>query len=511
MKTILRLGQRILIILVLLILGVIPAAAQDLNPQNPPAANSKLLFLPAVASNPQPAAAVGVAGKGSSPVDNLERFQQVLDKANFAWEKGSFAYIDLVKETCLGNAPNTLANNPWPNAYVVLQLPERPGQPEFPFPFPFQLGEDEAVIMIGQTPPLSMFYNYQTFVGFLPGSKQFMMVPYGDSINIGTIRVNGPDLYNRPFVIIITGSRAMEQHMRSALLAAGYPASIINVEALSPIIGPLGYGEKGSVLMMGHRVAGVETEQVLRKYITETVSKFGIFRVTPKFALAADPEPAPLLRVRGTGRTEMELYPALKRLHAAILKEYAGIEAQELDSHIWTFDSPPIVAEKPYVGLQRQVAVLGATRDTNYIGTYPNFVLNDTNDFVIAYGVNHQKTGKVTYSSVSVYADKYRWMGVATMLSRSFGDSARHYLPGDPDADMLYAIKVARDCKGEDHCLEVKYTFEDIDGKQFTCTPPLDLDTAEMFFLFRSYMEPGTKVSPDDNELLYDRAIFFGN
>ena len=72
---------------------------------------------------------------------------------------------------------------------------------------------------------------------------------------------------------------------------------------------------------------------------------------------------------------------------------------------------------------------MGATRDTNYIGTYPNFVLNDTDDFVIAYGVNHQKTGKVTYSSVSVYADKLRWMGVATMLSRSFGDSASHYLP----------------------------------------------------------------------------------
>jgi hypothetical protein len=74
---------------------------------------------------------------------------------------------------------------------------------------------------------------------------------------------------------------------------------------------------------------------------------------------------------------------------------------------------------------------------------------------------------------------------------------------------MFYAIKVARDCKGEDHCLEMKSTFEDIDGHECLCTPSLDLDKAEMFFLFRSYMEPGTKVSPDDSELLYDRAIFF--
>ena len=38
----------------------------------------------------------------------------------------------------------------------------------------------------------------------------------------------------------------------------------------------------------------------------------------------------------------------------------------------------------------------------------------------------------------------------------------------------------------------------------------LDFNEKEMFFIFRSYMEPATLVSPDDNELLYDRAIYFG-
>jgi hypothetical protein len=63
--------------------------------------------------------------------------------------------------------------------------------------------------------------------------------------------------------------------------------------------------------------------------------------------------------------------------------------------------------------------------------------------------------------------------------------------------------------------------FTDINGDPYACvldnpdTPeidptPLDLNTAEMFFLWRSYMEPATNVSPDDNELLYDRAIYFG-
>jgi hypothetical protein len=32
-----------------------------------------------------------------------------------------------------------------------------------------------------------------------------------------------------------------------------------------------------------------------------------------------DPEPVPILRVRGTGHTEMELYRSLKKLRQAIL------------------------------------------------------------------------------------------------------------------------------------------------------------------------------------------------
>jgi len=80
--------------------------------------------------------------------------------------------------------------------------------------------------------------------------------------------------------------------------------------------------------------------------------------------------------------------------------------------------------------------------------------------------------------------------------------------PDDPDADMLYALKMARDCQGEAYCMEVDMDLEDIEGVPYDC-PDLE-DGDEMFFIFRSYMEPATKVAPDDNELLYDQAIYFG-
>ena len=252
----------------------------------------------------------------------------------------------------------------------------------------------------------------------------------------------------------------------------------------------------------------------MEEYLQEIGNLYKVFRVTPKKPLQPDPEPVPTLRVRGTGRTEMDLYPALKRLRQAIQDRYVGMQQTEMDTHVFTattWDGRPLIAEKPYVGLQRGIQLLGATRDTNYLGTYPNFMLREGNgEFVIAYGVNHQKSGKTTYSSVSLYADPVRWVGVGTMLSNKFEGSAEQYLSGDPEAEMLYAIKVTRNCNNEAYCLEIKQPdFKDINGEPYICYPPLILDEQEMFFIFRSYMEPSTKVSPDDNELLYDRAIYF--
>jgi hypothetical protein len=32
----------------------------------------------------------------------------------------------------------------------------------------------------------------------------------------------------------------------------------------------------------------------------------------------------------------------------------------------------------------------------------------------------------------------------------------------------------------------------------------------DMNITWRTYVEPGTGVGPDDNEIMYDRAIYFG-
>jgi hypothetical protein len=473
---------------------------------------------------------------------DLERFKKVIDRAGFNLQQGGMEYVDLVKLTCLGQSPDTLANNPWPNAYLAVTMPPHPGVTS-PLSWAWQLGEDEAIVLIGQTPPSVAYFSYQTFMLYQPpydltaAMQKRYGIAVGDTVNIGTINSLGAQKTSQPVVYIVTGNRETERLVRLALQKAGYPASIINVETISPAIFKLGVGLEGSWFYLANRSAVPADQEALNSYIQQP--PYSVYRLSPRTPLAADPQPAPVLRPHGTGRTEMDLYPALKQLRQAILDKleqegYGTERRQELDTKIWslvTRDGREMILEDPYVAQQRGYQIIGATRDTNYLATYPNFMLREGEDeFVIVYGVNHQKTGKVTYSSVSIYADKDRWFGVknGTWLSPNFGDSAREYLPENPPAelakyiDMFYVLKVRRDCHGEAYCLQVNQPdFLDINGDAYSCelddldTPdydpaPLDFNNEEMFFLFRSYMEPETLVAPADNELLYDRAIYFG-
>ncbi len=503
-----------------------------------------MLVLAGGANASTPKTAEKSAGTSWSALDKVDGFIKTLGKAGFGVQEGDFAFWDLVKDTCEGNIRDALANNPWPNAYISMYFDPHEGVATPPVDVFWQLREDEAIVLVGQTPPAAAYFSYQSFVAVPPGAPGRIGAPVGDTINIGTVHTIGPDRVNRPIVIIITGHRETERRVRAAARAAGYPDAIINVETISPVIAPLGIsldGAEASWLGFVHRVAVPEDRTALEEYIKNPPYK--LFRVTPVDpatgevgtgpVFAPDPEPVPILRVRGTGHTEMELYPALQRLRQAILASNTVMPGQyykELDTHIWTTvtreDNREVNVEKPYAGLQRGIQLLGGGRDTNYLATYPNFMLREgVDEFVIAYGVNHQATGKVTYSSVSIYADKDRWIGPkdGTMLSPAFAGSAERYLPGDPDAQYLYAIKVARHCDEADkpYCMEVKQPdFKDKNGVAYQCVlgdfltgenpHTWNLDEQEMFFLFRSYMEPATNVSPDDNELLYDQAIYFG-
>ncbi len=204
----------------------------------------------------------------------------------------------------------------------------------------------------------------------------------------------------------------------------------------------------------------------------------------------------------------------LEQLREAILHKYSGLNATELPTSI----AFPVGID----AIQRGIDALIPDNDACYLWTvnqavfsptpsFPNLSLyypfvrnppvtlgNDTNDFIIVYGVNHVATGKATYSNFAVYGADI-WNGAGAITDQDFNGTAEAYLPGDPNAKYLYVYKIARHANGDPHCFEVPY------GPGSYGIHP----NQPIYILWRNYMEKATKTGPSYSEILYDHAIKF--
>ena len=80
--------------------------------------------------------------------------------------------------------------------------------------------------------------------------------------------------------------------------------------------------------------------------------------------------------------------------------------------------------------------------------------------------------------------------GLEAVSNKHFHGSARVWLPSDPNADLLFAYKVARTCDAHDlFCLAVPVT------EKLKADAPIVVAT-------RAYLEPPTKTGPLWDELL---------
>jgi hypothetical protein len=68
---------------------------------------------------------------------------------------------------------------------------------------------------------------------------------------------------------------------------------------------------------------------------------------------------------------------------------------------------------------------------------------NDTNEFIIVYGINHAATGKATYSNFAVYGADI-WNGVGPINDPDFNGTAEEYLPDNPNAKIPLCLQ---DCQ----------------------------------------------------------------
>ncbi|WP_229388219.1 hypothetical protein [Methanosarcina sp. DH2] len=467
-------------------------------------------------------------------VNNTEAFQQALEQDGFTVQEGDLGFFDTIRLLEEGILPSAYGNNPT-TKYLIYFVPPAPGYEvderisrltgilgiggnTTPF---WNLGPDEAVVFVGRTPPECRYFSYDNYVihRTVGNERRWIFANLADPINNLVIKTEGtPDgqpgnPFNQTAVIIITADRGIDQRIRAAAQSAGYSNNTINTQVLPSVILNMGSENDSDTFASFIRPALFNDTQAEENYINNTPAT--IFRITPNNTTELDPYDYPELRVRGTGETEFDLMDDLEELRIAILEEYNASNATELPISVWA----PVGTD----AIQRGINVLGPNNDAAYLWTanqtissptppffdtsqyYPFLrdpaitLGNDSDEFIIVYGVNHVATGKAMYSNFAIYgADT--WNGVRAISDADFSGSAEEYLPDNPNAEYLYVYKLARNCSEDDqYCYEVPYG----QGAR-----GIELDQP-LFIGFRIYLENSTKTGPAYSEIVYDRAIKF--
>ena len=446
-------------------------------------------------------------GDVKSPVADrrVDIFQKQLEQQGIKvtrWED-AFGPINLACWVCNGLTDTAFGNNAAAPYQVISEPYEgvRVAREMLLEPY-------DAVIFIGKTPPPVAYFSFTGFVFSRYNGegkeRKEIFSSIGDTINqsrINTLDKKHP--FDKDVIIVMTADRGTNESVLNAAKQAGFPQSIINTMVIPSSVVKLGKDEKADTFVFVERMYLPANQDDLNNYLDTSSQWASVFYVTYQEKPAKlDPYPTPQMLVRGTGRTEADLMPALDTLESAIIAANPGYQADKLQSGIWLLEWLD--------GFQRGTNLIGECRDTVYLKTR-DFKLGDgPEDFLIVFGVNHEATGKSTYSNFSLYHSAME-LGMAGKNSRELSGSADRYDLGKYQAmsKYLYAFKVARNCGGlpATECLEVKQIpvgnclFGD-------CCPRGSLDD-DLFLGFRAYVEPETGVGPNWFEILWDRAIHF--
>ena len=416
-----------------------------------------------------------------------------------------FVKVDLAKMYCDGTTDTCNGFN-FGGTYNAAMVPKLPGQADNSSDLMFRIRQNEAVVLVGETPPPCDFFSYVCFLyyryeqGWGPFDLRKIFSAFGDPLNLSVLNTSGGH-FNKNIVMTFTSDKDTNNAIRTAAIGAGFPKEVFNTFVIP------------SGLLKTNNALDETTDQLLiinRTALWRDGSNDGggyvnhprvvVFRVTPSNT-SHNPLPASKQRVRGSGHTEMDYGAAVDQLREAILQRHSNLSANELTTSQWLMESP--------LALQTFTNTLGDSADTVYLKTQESFKLSDSaDDFLIVYGVNHQETNKCTYHNINVYKE-FNDCGVASAYDHcngnkdcvAFAGSAWEYLHDQtaPQSDQLYALKIARNCNGEHYCLQVPTGG---------CGEGAELDEG-LFIGFRAYLEPTTKTGPAYTELLFDKVIHF--
>lgn len=480
---------------------------------------------------------------------NIMNFVDTLNNRGFIVQEGKLSYVDIIKlcsegkvDSCLGNnvgapyaacflppAPN---QNPSegqepPIEYNPYNTNNYPANIDYIAPgFSYKLRPDEAIVLIGITPPPALYYCFRSYVGFIEnkpkkdyseyittgndytGFYHMIFSSLGDQLNNYNLWTdNTPkgapgNTYNSSTIIISTADMNINNEIRNALVMAGYNQDIMNDDNIPIELVNMGLeaGKDTFIFMM--RIALWAQQDMGNQYLNNIDKYIKVLRITPKIPIPnLAPWPVPTLKIRETGITEYQIVPDsrndLDYLRNEIIKKYGDTDYEHVDLDL------SIGIPDNYNAILRDFNVYGDNRDAVYYKT-EDFQLTSDDDFVIVYGINHERTGKAIYSNASFYGVEL-FNGVAGAFSTvQFPDTAMEYFPeGYENAGYYYVYKMARK-PDEGNVVIIPYSTGNPLGKAYGVD-----NNKDVRIVFRVYLDKMAMVGPYVFDVIWDHAILF--
>lgn len=479
----------------------------------------------------------------------INNFVNLLVNNGFIVQEGSLRYIEILKLASEGKSSTALGNIVGA-PYATYILPPAPDQelsserrlpviydPDSPDKYPpnldfilpglhYKLRPDEAIILIGQTPPPAVYFSFRSYLTFVEnkphkdysdtitagnpctGFYHFIGASMGDQINNYGIWTDKTPYGNagKPFdastVIITSADKKVYRYMRDALADSGYSPGIINNDFIPMDLVNMGLERGKDHFSLVMRANIFENPEIGWDYIYNIYKYFTVLRITPQEPYnASHPWPVPALKAKEICTTEFQAACAVRDkldyLRNKIIDKYKSPEYDVVDLDL------NLAIPDNYEGILQDNNVWIDNRDTIYVKT-ETFKLVTDDDFVVVYGFNNIQSRFATFINVSLYGDEL-WNGVAgTVFTDDLQYSTDEYFPECDDSGKdYYVVKLARyDTEGNE--IIIPYSTGNTIGSAYGVD-----NNQKVFLVIRMYLNQKTKVASAPFDIIWGHAILF--
>jgi len=419
-----------------------------------------------------------------------------LEHNGYLVNQGSINLTSAINICNAGYSINCQGNNAgFP--YLVMNTPPSPAFDTLNnMTIVFNLQSDEAILLIGKTPPKCKYFSYRSYLAgrvyTMPDvTLKKIYASLGDTKNLYSMNKSVPAsaMFERNFALICAADSNIAAKTKQLILQnTSIPESDIYFDIIPGDIFKFGNAPKDDWGSFLHRASVFENESAGQAYINNPTLE--VLRITPSSPVTPSFFHTPKLTSRNSGIDEYFLNEDFEYLEKTLFNEYdSSYSVSLLHPSVWLVEG--------YEAIQEEKDVLGEVRDALYMRTEAfNF---NKDDIVVAYGVNHTKTGKAVYTDVSCYRDSL-FAGFGGIEDSRYAKTARKYFSDTTTADYFFTYKFARSpLPGDTNVFVVP---------QDTAHNMMGINYGDKSFLgFRAYIDTLTHVGPSPEELIYDRGL----